>query len=140
MGSTKILKAFSIIPEDKRTPEVKSIIKRQVETLLENYIYRYLRKPDGSRKDKAGWKRFGFPLFYQSDALEVLDTLTRLRVRDERMEPALKLIKEAQRNDGKWILKNSFNGKMWIDIEEKNKPSKWITLRAMRVIKRFYEL
>jgi len=138
MGATKVLKAFSIIPEDKRTAEIKSMIKREVENVLENYIYKYLRNSDGSRKDKAGWKRFGFPLFYQSDALEVLDTLTRLCVRDGRMESALELVKEAQRNDGKWLLKNTFNGKMWVDIEEKNKPSKWITLRAMRVLKRFY--
>ena len=29
---------------------------------------------------------------------------------------------------------DSDNGKMWMDIEEKHKPSKWITLRAMRVL------
>jgi len=135
MGATKILKALSHIPEKKRTKPIKDIIETETENILNNYIYRYLRNRDGSRKDKAGWKRFGFPLFYQSDALEVLDTLTRLEVTDERMEPALKLVEETQGRDGKWLLKDSFNGKMWVDIEEKNRPSKWITLRAMRVLK-----
>jgi len=74
-------------------------------------------------------------LFYQSDALEVLDTLTRLEVIDERMKPALELVEETRGRDGKWLMKDSFNGKMWVDIEEKNRPSKWITLRAMRVLK-----
>ncbi len=101
-------------------------------------MYRYLRAPDGSRKDKAGWKRFGFPLFYQSDALEVLDTLTRLGVRDERMQGAVDLVREAQGPDGRWLLKNSFNGKMWCDIEVKGRPSRWITLRALRVLRRYY--
>jgi hypothetical protein len=135
MGATKILKAFSHIPEKKRTKPIKDVIETETENILSNYIYRYLRNRDGSRKDKAGWKRFGFPLFYQSDALEVLDILTRLEVTDERMEPALKLVEETQGRDGKWLLKDSFNGKMWVDIEEKNRPSKWITLRAMRVLK-----
>lgn len=135
MGATKILKAFSHIPEKKRTTPIKDVIETETENILSNYIYRYLRNQDGSRKDKAGWKRFGFPLFYQSDALEVLDTLTRLEVTDERMKPALELVEETRGRDGKWLLKDSFNGKMWVDIEEKNRPSKWITLRAMRVLK-----
>ena len=36
---------------------------------------------------------------------------------------------------GRWALKHSLNGKMWIDIEAKGKPGKWITLRALRVLK-----
>jgi len=50
---------------------------------------------------------------------------------------ALKLVMDAQGDDGKWPLKHSFNGKMWADIDEKHKPSKWITLRALRVLKRY---
>ena len=135
MGATKILKAFSMIPEEKRSSRMKEIIDRETEKILENQVYKYLRNPDGSRKDKAGWKRFGFPLFYQADLLEVMVTLTRLGVHDERMSEAVRIIEEAQQKDGKWLLKDSFNGKMWIDIEEKNKPSKWITLRAMYVLR-----
>ncbi|MCW4048645.1 MAG: nitrogen fixation protein NifH [Candidatus Bathyarchaeota archaeon] len=139
MGATKVLKAFSIIPDGKQTSEMRTIIDREVENILENEVYRYLKNPDGSRKAKAGWKRFGFPLFYQSDILEVLDTLTRLGVKDERMQPAIDIVLNTQQSDGKWLLKNSFNGKMWVDIEEKHKPGKWITLRALRVLKRFID-
>ncbi len=138
MGATKILKALSLIPPETRSKEIPSVVNREVESLLGNYIYRYLRNADGNRKDKAGWKRFGFPLFYQADALEVLDTLTRLGVRDERMEDAVTLVKETQGADGRWLLKNTYNGKMWVDIEAKNEPSKWITLRATRVLKRYH--
>jgi hypothetical protein len=137
MGATKVLKALSTIPERRRSPEIKTLIGREVENILENGVYRYLRNPDGSRKDKAGWKRFGFPLFYQSDALEVLDSLTRLGVRDERMAEAFELVRAAQQGDGSWLLKDTFNGKMWVDIDEKNRPSKWITLRAMRTLRGF---
>jgi hypothetical protein len=33
-------------------------------------------------------------------------------------------------------MKYTYNGKIWADIEEKHQPSKWVTLRALRVLKR----
>ncbi len=138
MGAAKVLKALSLIPEERRSPEVRRVILREVGSLMDNNIYQYLRNPDGGRKDKAGWKRFGFPLFYQTDVLEILDTLTRLGVRDPRMKPSIDLVLDAQQRDGTWLLKDTFNGKMIVDIEEKHRPSKWITLRAMRVLKRYF--
>ena len=138
MGAVKTLRGLATIPEEQRRPEVRSIIDREVENVLENGIFRYLKTPDGKRKDKAGWKRFGFPLFYQSDALEVLDTLTSLGIRDERMQESVDLVQSLKNADDRWILKNSFNGKMWSDIEVKGQPSKWITLRAMRVLKHYH--
>jgi hypothetical protein len=137
MGAAKVLKAFAAIPIEHRTNKMNEIIKIEVENILKNEVYRYLKTQEGKRKDKAGWKRFGFPLFYQSDILEILDTLTNLGVKDKRMNPALNLVLSTQQIDGSWLLKHTFNGKMWIDIEEKHKPSKWITLRALRVIKKW---
>ena len=139
MGAVKTLRSLSMISPEKRSKDVEAVIVREVEGVLENGVYRYLRNPDGSRKDKAGWKRFGFPLFYQSDALEVLDTLTRLGVRDERMEVAVRLVEGARGSDGRWLLRHSFNGKMWVDIDVKKKPSKWVTLRALRALRRYYD-
>jgi hypothetical protein len=139
MGATKLLKALSIIPERKRVINMKNIIKLEVEKILDNNVYSYLRNPEGTRKDKAGWKRFGFPLFYNADILEVLDTLIRLNVRDERMNEAIDIVLEAQQPNGRWLLKNTFNGKVTVDIEVKHKPSKWITLRAMRILKKWKE-
>ncbi len=137
MGGVKMLRALAQIPKKQRSTDLDRIIKQEVEIILENGIYKYLRNPDGSRKDKAGWKRFGFPLFYQSDILEVLDILTLLGVKDERMQDSINLVTESQQF-GRWLLKNTFNGKMLCEIDEKNKPSKWITLRAARVLQRYY--
>ncbi len=138
MGLCKVLRSLSVLPPNHITPMISSIIQKTTEVILENSVYKYLRNPDGSRKEKFGWKRFGFPLFYNSDVLEVLDTLTQLEVHDPRMQDAIDLVLAQQTKDGKWILKNSFNGKMWHDIEEKGRPSKWITLRALRVLRRFF--
>jgi hypothetical protein len=136
MGATKMLRSLSTIPLEKRGKAIQTIIDREARNILDNWVYRYLQNPDGSRKDKAGWKKLGFPLFYQSDALEVLDTLTSLGISDERMHPAIDIVLEARQPDGKWLLENTYNGKMWVNIEEKGKPSKWITLRALRTLKR----
>jgi hypothetical protein len=138
MGGVKPLIAFSMIPEKERSKDITEIIKREIEIYLENEIFMYLKDEKGERKAKSGWKRFGFPLFYQSDALEVLDVLTKLGVKDERMGRALDLVLSKQDENGRWNLENTFNGKMWVDIEEKRNPSKWITLKAVRVLKGVY--
>ena len=55
---------------------------------------------------------------------------------DPRLKRALEWILGKQDAQGRWKLENSLNGKMWADIEAKGKPRKWITLRALRVLKR----
>jgi hypothetical protein len=138
MGMMKALRGLAAIPEKHRSASLQALLKKDIEVTLENHLFRYLRAPDGSRKAKPGWTRFGFPLFYQSDALEVLDTLTRLNVRDERMQDAIDLVLASRGSDGKWRLQNTFNGKMCHDIDVKGQPSKWITLRALNVLRRLY--
>jgi len=138
MGGVKVLKALARIPAEDRSSDLKRIIKQEADIILENQIFNYLRNPNGSRKAKAGWKKFGFPLFYQSDILEVLDVLTELGVKDERMQESVDLVLESRNERGSWDLKNTFNGKMLCEIEKKNAPSKWITLRALRMLKRYY--
>jgi len=51
----------------------------------------YKRSHDLSKKSKPGWLRLGFPLMYQTDILEILDILTRLGIKDERMQDAMEL-------------------------------------------------
>ncbi|MGY5858513.1 MAG: hypothetical protein RTU63_04025 [Candidatus Thorarchaeota archaeon] len=139
MGGIKVLKAFSAIPKKLRSADIERIMKQEVEIIFENGIFKYLKNPDGSRKEKAGWKRFGFPLFYQSDILEVLDIITALGVKDERMQDSIDLVLTSRNEEGTWDLKNTYNGKMYCEIDEKKKPSKWITLRAARVLSRYLQ-
>src|SRR5690606_38970491 len=83
------------------------------------------------------WFKFGFPLSYWSDVLETAAVLAELGYGgDARLAPAIDLILSKQDAQGRWKLENSLNRKMWIDIEQRGKPSKWVTLRALRVLKR----
>ena len=136
MGVVKIIKALAEIPVTQRNKEVKNTIEEGVEYLLKHHIYK--RSHDLSRVSKPGWLRLGFPLMYQDDILEILGILTQLGYHDKRMQEAIDRLILKQDNQGKWKLESTFNGRFQTNIEQKGKPSKWITLNALKVLKNFY--
>jgi hypothetical protein len=136
MGVIKSLKALAEIPVNNRTAEVKKTIEAGAEYVFQHHVYK--RSHDLTRVSKPGWLKFGFPLMYQDDALEILGILTKLGYHDERMQEAIDLVVSKQDDQGRWKLENTFNGKFQVDIEQKDKQSKWITLNALRVLKRYY--
>jgi len=92
--------------------------------------------PELHYKPKPGWLRFGYPLSYNSDALEALWALMRVgEAPREEYRLALDVVRGAADKQMRWTLKNTFNGKMLADIETKGQPSKWLTLRALQVMK-----
>ena len=136
MGAAKALKALAEVPPRNRTKAMKDTLTEGTEYFLLHHIYK--RSHDLSKVSKPGWLRFGFPLMYQTDVLELLDILTGLGCRDERMQDAVDLVMENQDEKGRWLMRNSMNGRMATSIERKGKPSKWVTLRALKVLKRYY--
>ena len=136
MGVVKTVKALAEIPVTQRNKEVKNTIEEGVEYLLRHHIYK--RSHNLSRVSKPGWLRLGFPLMYQDDILEILGILTRLGYHDERMQEAIDILISKQDGEAKWKLENTFNGRFQTNIEQKGKPSKWVTLNALKVLKIFY--
>jgi hypothetical protein len=136
MGVVKALKALAAIPVDKRSDAVEDTIERGAEYMLIHHIHK--RSHNLSRVSKPSWLQFGFPLMYQTDALEILGILTKLGYRDERMQEAVDLVLSKQDDHGQWTLERTFNGRFQTNIEQKGKPSKWITLNALKVLKNFY--
>ncbi|MEN4017770.1 MAG: nitrogen fixation protein NifH [Methanobacterium sp.] len=131
----KSLKLFAEIPKNQRTPEMEGYITKGAEHMLNHHIYKRNQSPV---KGQFKWLKFGFPLMWNIDALEVLGLLTKLGYNDERMHETMDIMISKQNKEGKWILENTFNGRFQTSIERKGKPSKWITLNAMRVLKGFY--
>jgi hypothetical protein len=134
-GANKALKALSAVPPDQRAPIVQRAIEVGAEFLFSrdpavaDYPY--------TKRVSSTWFKFGFPLSYWSDVLETTAVLVELGYGDDpRLANALQLVLSKQDAQGRWKLENTLNGKMWADIEEKGKPSKWVTLRALRVLKR----
>ncbi len=137
MGVVKSLKALAEIPETKRTSSVRRKIEEGAEYMLIHHVHK--RSHDLTKVSKPGWRKFGFPLMYQTDVLEILGILTRLGYDDDdRMSDAIDLLLSKQDDRGRWKLENTYNGRFQVDIEEKEKPSKWITLNAIKVLKRLY--
>ena len=90
-----------------------------------------------STKPSRSWFRFGYPVAYVTDVLQNLEALTALGCGDDpRLGPALELLLSKQDAQGRWKLKYNYNSRMWVDVEQKARPSKWVTLRALRVLKR----
>lgn len=136
MGAAKALKALAEIPTDKRSAEVADVIEKGAEYFLLHYIFK--KSHDLSKVPKPGWLRLGFPLMYQTDVLELLRILTKLGYKDERMQEAIDLLISKQDESGKWFLENTFNGRYQTNIEQKGESSKWLTLYALIVLKRFH--
>jgi hypothetical protein len=97
-----------------------------------------LRRGRGDPKPKSGWLKFGFPLHYNSDVLEAMYALAESGTpMSAALEKPLRVIESKRTPEGKWVLENSLNGKMWADVEAKGKPSKWLTYYALRVLTHF---
>ncbi len=136
-GAVKVMMAFSKLPHDARTPLIQRAIDTGLEFLLSkdpavaDYPMGYSTKPSRS------WFQFGFPVFYVTDVLQNLETLTSFGYgTDPRLAEAMDLVSSKQDREGRWKMQYTYNGKTWVDMEEKRKPSKWVTLRALRVLRR----
>jgi len=134
-GVVKALSAFAELPADARSPAVKEAISEGVELFLS---FRFADEGNERTITDPNWRRLGFPLYYQSDLLEALGVLTRLGYgEDERLQALLPLILAKQDEQGRWPLEHDGNwqGQGLVTVEKVGQPSKWITLRALRVLK-----
>lgn len=138
-GTIKTLNAFSKVPPPKRTPIMAQAIAQSVDLLL-GYDPAVADYPFGfGDKPSSNWFKFGYPLGYSTDVLQNLEVLAALgRIHDSRLISALEFVKNKQDTQGRWKMEYSFNGKTWVDIEKKGLPSKWVTLRALRLLKTAY--
>lgn len=137
MGVVKALKAYGAVPEAQRSPALRAAIGRAAEFMLLHHVDR--RSHALNRISKPGWRKFGFPLMYQTDTLEVLDTLTALGYRDPRMAGAVQAVLGSQGEDGRWVQANAYaSQRLLLPMESEGEPSKWLTLRALRVLKRYW--
>lgn len=134
-GAVRVLWALSAVPPAGRTPTVEAASRACIDFLLSYDIaradYPYQERINSS------WFKFGYPLGYVTDVLLNLEALTEAGVVDDpRLEEAVALVLSKQDAQGRWKLEYNYHGKMWIDVEKKGNPSKWVTLRALRVLKR----
>jgi hypothetical protein len=120
-------------------PEVTNARLRGQEYLLERKLFR--RKSTGEvieqdRKGGSTWARFAFPTWWHYDILRGLEYLRRAGVTpDDRVSEAIAIVESKRGSDGRWLLDVQYPGLMPIEIDTgEGRPSRWITLRALRVL------
>ena len=111
---------------------------RGEEYLLERRMFRRLSTGEAikDRKGHHDWTRPAFPTTWHYDVLRGLDYLRSAGVRpDERIAEAAGLVTQRRQEDGRWPLDDPHRDPVGLDMEGgAGKPSRWITLRAMRVL------
>jgi hypothetical protein len=135
-GAAKVMLAMGRIPSQRRTSLSEAAVRRGVDFLFSvdpaeaDYPAGWSDKPSGN------WWKFGFPVFYVTDLLQIAEALVALGYgRDLRLANALALIRDKQDESGRWVLEYDYAGKIWVDFGRKKQPNKWVTLRALRVLK-----
>jgi hypothetical protein len=118
-------------------PDVTTARLRGHEYLLERRMLR--RLSTGEVVDPA-WRQFSYPTYWHYDVLRGLDYLrAAAAVPDERVAEAIDLVESKRDADGRWPLENPHPGRLHFAMDEgEGRPSRWNTLRAMRVLK-WYE-
>jgi hypothetical protein len=156
MAIPKLLKAASLLTPNRRKSLLGTSVDQAVQRLMDVDIDRYqpvetgqwnkriagkpireIRKSkaeqrlSGEYRRKPSWMRFQFPLHYDSDLLEALISLGRLKVKaNSVLKSAAERILAAQENGG-WKAGRSLNGKLWADLPFEDD---WITLRALEAL------
>ncbi len=135
-GAAKVMLAFGKLPHHQRTPLIEHAIADGVEFFFStdpakaDWPTRLGDKPSGN------WWKFGFPVYYITDLLQVVESLTALGFgNDPRLQNAIELIWNKQDEHGRWKLEYDYRGKTWGNFGVKKEPNKWVTLRALRVLK-----
>ena len=136
-GATKELRALARVPPAVRTPAVTAAIVDGVALLLSrdpavaDYPMGY-----GNTRPNASWFKLGFPSGYVTDVLQVLAVLTELGHGDDaRLDAAKNWLRDQRGPDGRWRNRYAYPGKTIVEIERQGAPSKWVTLRALTVLK-----
>lgn len=134
-GAVPALDALRRVPARSRTAVMRRAIQTGVEFLLGGKpAAADYPTPRGAPPSRS-WFQFGYPMGYVTDVLRNAEVLVGLgHGRHARLAPVAGLILSKRGADGRWRLEYSYSDKTWFEIEKKRQPSKWVTLRALRVL------
>jgi hypothetical protein len=119
------------VPE--RSKQAAAAQLRGREFLLCHKLYQQELKEEIIDKKMA---LFSFPPRWHYDILTALDYFQACKAeRDLRLKDAIDLLKAKQNRDGTWNLQNRHAGKTFFEMEEVGRPSRWNTMRALRILK-----
>jgi hypothetical protein len=99
-------------------------------------VHRLFRSHRTGEIIKPVFTLMSFPPRWHYDILRALDYFQAVNApRDPRLADAIEIVRQAKGEDGRWPLQNSYKGKTFFEMERLGAPSRWNTLRALRVLK-----
>ncbi len=120
-----------------RLQELQQAADKSRTFLLQHRLFRSDRT--GNIIDKK-MLMLSFPSRWKYDILRALDYFQFAGIiYDPRMQDALDILMKKRRKDNKWPVQAKHPGQTHFDMEKTGGPSRWNTLRAMRVLKHFGE-
>jgi hypothetical protein len=135
-GATKTMLGLARVPIERRTPLVERAIDDGVAFLLSVDPATAAYPAGWGGRISRAWFKLGFPSGYVADVLQVLEVLVELGyAQDPRLAEAVGLVVAKQDATGRWTNNYSYRGKLWVDVDAAHAPSKWVTLRALRVLR-----
>ena len=137
-GAVKVMLAFSKLPKKDWTPQIRKAVDQGVDFLFSVDPATAAYPSGWNEKPSGNWWKFGFPVFYVTDILQIAEALVRLGyVGDPRLTNTINIIKEKQDPQGRWLLDYAYTGKTWVDFGKKKQPNKWVTIRALWVLNKW---
>ncbi len=113
--------------------EVRAAQRRGREFLL---VHRLFRSHRTGQIIKPVFTRFSFPPRWHYDILRALDYFQAVNAPgDPRLAEAIDIVHSSQRKDGRWSLEHAYRGRTYFELERLGAPSRWNTLRALRVLR-----
>jgi len=109
--------------------------KLAIEFILMHQLFLSDRTGEIINKD---FLKLTYPGRWRYDILRALDYFQHAKVKwDDRMKPAIQVVLKKQNKDSTWNVQAKHPGQVHFEMEKAGKPSRWNTLRAMRVLKQF---
>jgi hypothetical protein len=136
-GAVKAVLGLARIPPADRSPEVSRALAAGVELLLSVDPSTALYPMGwGNEKPNGSWFKLAFPLGYVADVLQVMEAVCEAGAAgDPRLAPAVDWLLAQQDADGRFVNRYAYVSKMAAHIDSQGKPSRWVTLRACRVLR-----
>lgn len=118
-----------------RLKELLEVKKSSIEFILCHQLF---------LSDKTGkiihpaFLKSSYPRRWKYDALSALDFFQHSKTPwDKRMQPAIDLLLKKRNKNGTWNVQAKHPGQLHFEMEKAGKPSRWNTLRALRILKHF---
>ena len=129
--------AFSRLPVERRSTFINHAIQTGVDYFFTNDPATADFPGEMAPQPDQRWWKFHFPVAGM-DLLQLAEALTALGYgTDPRLANTLVLIRDKQDDFGRWSREKNYgySHKWWGDYGAYGKPNKWVTLRALRVLK-----